>query len=115
MQEEEECFIPTPENTNTYAQTVRVEKPNILSIAKKKVANIFKMKSQFEANKLGFQGQLLHLLAEEEEDIAWKGCIYQVPRGVMAWAFRASTNLLATPHSEICGMPLVKVPHRCHQ
>ena len=40
---------------------------------------------------------MLRLLAEEEEDVAWKACIYRVPRGVMAWAVRAGTNTLATP------------------
>ena len=40
---------------------------------------------------------MLTLMAEEEKDEAWKETIYQVPRGVMAWAVRASTNTLATP------------------
>ena len=68
-----------------------------MSIAKKKVTNIFKKKSEEAASRLGFQGQMLNLLAQEEEDIGWKACIYRVPRGVMAWAVRASTNTLATP------------------
>ena len=97
MKGEEECFIPTPDNTNTFTQTVRVEKAKIMSIAKKKVTNIFKKKSEEAASRLGFQGQMLNLLAQEEEDIGWKACIYRVPRGVMAWAVRASTNTLATP------------------
>ena len=97
MQEEEECFIPTPENTNTFAQTVRVEKPKILKVAKKKVASMFQVKSTQTAAKLGFQGQMLTLLAEEEQDISWRSSIYRVPRGVMAWAVRAGTNTLATP------------------
>ena len=42
---------------------------------------------------------MLTLMAEEEKDEAWKETIYQVPRGVMAWAVRASTNTLATPYN----------------
>ena len=68
-----------------------------MTIEKKKVTDIFRKKAEETANKLGFQGQMLTLLAQEEEDIAWKSSIYRVPRGVMAWAVRASTNTLATP------------------
>ena len=97
MQNETECFIPTPENTNTFAATVRVEKPKIMAVAKKKVCETFKRRSAEAAALRGFQGQMLTLLAEEEQDISWKSTIYRVPRGVMAWAVRASTNTLATP------------------
>ena len=76
---------------------MRVEKTKIMMVAKKKVTDIFMKKSDVLASRLGFQGQLLSLLAQEEEDIGWKSCIYRVPRGVMAWAVRASTNTLATP------------------
>ena len=97
MKDGEDCFIPTSSNTNTFAQTVRVQKAKMMTIAKKKVTEIYKKKSEEKASQLGFQGQMLSLLAQEEEDIAWKSCIYRVPRGVMAWAVRASTNTLATP------------------
>ena len=97
MKEEEECFIPTPENTNTFQATARVEKPKILVAAKKKVSEIYKRRSAEAAAQLGFQGQLLTLLEEEDQDISWKSLIYRVPRGVMAWAVRAGTNTLATP------------------
>ena len=56
MKGEEECFIPTPDNTNTFTQTVRVEKAKIMITAKKKVADIFKNKSEEAASRLGFQG-----------------------------------------------------------
>ena len=68
-----------------------------MTVVKKKVSEIFKKKSEEKASTMGFQGQMLSLLAQEEEDIAWKSSIYRVPRGVMAWAVRASTNTLATP------------------
>ena len=96
MQEEVECFIPTPENTNTFNQTVRVEKPKSLKVAKRKVSELFRKKAQSTANKLVFQGQMLSSMEQEEEDIAWKACIFWVPREVMTWAVRACTNTLAT-------------------
>jgi hypothetical protein len=90
MKDGEDCFIPTSSNTNTFAQTVRVQKAKIMTIAKNKVIEIYKKKSEEKASQLG---NMLSLLAQEEEDIAWKSCIYRLPRGVMALA---STNTLAT-------------------
>ena len=37
------------------------------------------------------------LLAEEEASVPWQSLIYAVPKGVMSWAARASTNCLASP------------------
>ena len=39
----------------------------------------------------------LRLVAEEEKDISWQSLIFAVPKGVMAWMARASTNCLASP------------------
>ena len=74
-----------------------MEKPNIMVEARRKVENLYRERSIETASQLGFQGEMLSLLAKEEKDIAWKATIFQVPRGVMAWAVRASTNTLATP------------------
>ena len=79
MREEQECFIPTIENTDTFEATVRVELPGIKKVAKQNVAKLFKEKSEEEASKIPFQGALLTLLAQEKEDISWQGLIYKVP------------------------------------
>ena len=50
-------------------------------MAKQKVSKIFHKKSTEAAAKLGFQGQMLTLPAEEEQDISWKSAIYWIPRG----------------------------------
>ena len=42
------------------------------------------------------QGQMLSLLDQEGQDISWRATIYNVPRGVMAFAVRAGTNNLAS-------------------
>ena len=52
-----------------------------MSHIKKKVASIFQKQSSEEVAKLGMQGELLSLLDQEKEDIAWKATIYRVPRG----------------------------------
>ena len=97
MKTEEQCTIPSPDNCATYDVTVRIEKPKIMAEAKKKVDTIYRRKSSALVAKLGFQGEMLKFLQEEEQDVAWKSTIYKVPRGVMAWAARAATNTLATP------------------
>ena len=46
---------------------------------------------------LEVQGAMANLVAEEEASIPWQSLIFAVPRGVMAWMARASTNCLASP------------------
>ena len=97
MTEEEECFIPTLENTSTFEATVRVEKSKILKVAKEKVGRLYRKEAEKEAERIPFQGEMLTLLAQEKQDISWQSVIFRVPRGVMAWAVRAGTQSLATP------------------
>ena len=96
LEEEDTCFIPTPDNCSNFEATVRVEKPKILKSAKAKVGQLYKKKAQEAASKVPFQGEM-SLMAEEEMDIAWKSLIYQVPRGAMGWAVRACKQTRATP------------------
>ena len=70
MKTEENCSIPTPENCANFEVTVRVEKPKIMAEAKKKVDELFRRKSSAAVEKLGFQGEMLKFLGEEEKDIA---------------------------------------------
>ena len=41
--------------------------------------------------------RMMIYMAEEEKDIPWQSLIFAVPKGVMAWAARATTNCLASP------------------
>ena len=54
MVNEEDCFVPTPENTNTYEATVRVENPKILKAARLKVARVFRENTEKEAESIPF-------------------------------------------------------------
>ena len=54
-------------------------------------------KAKVVAEKLETQGAMANLLAEEEASVPWQSLIYAVPKGVMSWAARASTNCLASP------------------
>ena len=86
MREEDNCFIPTPENTSTYKVTLKIKKPKIMKAAKEKIKGIFRKKAELEAEKIHFQGAMISLMAEEKEDTSWQSVIYRVPQGVMAWA-----------------------------
>ena len=41
MREEEDCFIPTQDNTDTFEATMRVEMHKIKKVARQKVAKIY--------------------------------------------------------------------------
>jgi len=45
MKEEMKCSIPTPDNCANYAVTVRVEKPNIMKEARRKVEELYRERS----------------------------------------------------------------------
>ena len=92
MKDEQNCRIP--DNCANYPVKVRIEKPNIMKEAKRKVENLYRVRSIQTAGQLPLQGEMLTLLAEEEKDISWKATIFKVPRGVMGWAVRAGTNTL---------------------
>ena len=47
--------------------------------------------------KLVIQGDFLNLLISEQSNVDWKSFIYGVPKGVMEFAMRSATNILATP------------------
>ena len=46
---------------------------------------------------LVMQGDFVNLLIEEQESITWQCIIRKMPRNVMSFAARLSTNSLATP------------------
>ena len=50
-----------------------------------------------KAQDLVMQGDFIGLLASEKSNVTWKSIIYGVPKGVMEFALRSSTNILATP------------------
>ena len=43
------------------------------------------------------QGDFPNLLISEQSNVTWKSIIYGVPKGVMQFSMRSSTNTLATP------------------
>ena len=50
-----------------------------------------------KVKKLTFQGDFLNLLIEEETNVSWKSICNNMPKGLLSFALKASTNGLNTP------------------
>ena len=93
----ENYIFPTQENCVNFQASVNHQTPILKKAVKDAVAQRFKEKYNKQAQNLEIQGEFLQLLTEEDLDVTWKSYIYGVPRGVMSFAMRSSTNTLATP------------------
>ena len=93
----ENSMIPNQSNTYHFATAARLALPNLKKQTNMIIREKFLEKFNEQAEETNFQGELLTLLKEEKSDITWKAFIYSVPKGVMAFAMRSSTNSLATP------------------
>lgn len=47
--------------------------------------------------KLTMQGDFIELLAEEKQNVTWQSIAHNVPKGILSFALKASTNSLNTP------------------
>ena len=97
MEVNEECFVPTSENTYNFNAACRHSLPTLKKFTNKIVADKYLQKYNEQAEETAFQGEFINLIQQEKMDVTWKSFIYCVPRGVMSFAMRASTNSLATP------------------
>ena len=50
-----------------------------------------------KVEKLVMQGDFIKLLEEEQEDVTWKSIANNIPKGVLSFALKASTNSLNSP------------------
>ena len=48
-------------------------------------------------HRLAKQGQLMNVLEVENSDLTWKSIMYNLPKGLLSFAVRASTDSLPTP------------------
>ena len=94
---EENHLIPTPLNTYNHNTASRLALPALKKETNKIIARKYANKYSDKAETLTFQGEFLNLIKTEQLDVTWKSYIFAVPRGVMSFAMRASTNSLATP------------------
>ena len=91
--------IPSKESCpNVYTRRLQTKK--VKAVGKKLISESFAEQANSKADDLTSQGALARLLAVEKKDIPWQSLIFAVPKGVMAWAARATTNCLASPDNQ---------------
>ena len=92
----ENVMVPTRDNCIDFEKTVAEQMPKLKEAAKNQVQFIYLEKWNEKVKQLIIQGDFLNLLISEQSNVSWKSIIYGVPRGVMQFAMRSSTNTLAT-------------------
>ena len=92
----ENIAIPTPEYCPNPI-TRRLQTAKVKKAGKEAVRKSYLEEAKDKADQLESQGAFARLLADEQMNISWQSLIFSVPKGVMAWAARASTNCLASP------------------
>ena len=82
-------------------QTSNKERLANLNKAKKANKNTLKEESlklwNDKVGKLVMQGDFINLLAEEKENVTWKSMVYNLPKGILPFALKATSNTLNTP------------------
>ena len=94
--------IPLTDECQNYTQIVKVVAPEsceqILGELKNETMDLLqaevKTKYDNKAKGMKIQGQFGALLEKENNDLDWKSAMYQMPKGVLSFAIRASTNSL---------------------
>ena len=54
-----------------------------------------------KVEKLVMQGDFIKLLAEEKENVTWQSMVYNLPKGILPFALKATTNTLNTPDNGV--------------
>ena len=78
---------------STSRQTISIAKRQVAKSVNEEVKDNWKNKLE----KLTMQGDFAKLLVEEKQSVTWQSIARKVPRNVMAFAARLSTNSLASP------------------
>ena len=93
----EDIMIPSSENCFNYEASLANQMPKLKEGIRKQVQLEYLERWNDRVKNLIIQGDFLKLLISEQSNVAWKSIIYGVPKGVMEFAMRSSTNTLATP------------------
>ena len=93
----ENMMLPTPENCYNFESSLSHQLPKLKEAVRLEVQFIYLEKWNEKVKDLIIQGDFLNLLISEQSNVSWRSIIYGVPKGVMQFAMRASTNTLATP------------------
>ena len=93
----DQMLIPAQDNCVNYEASLSHQMPKLKKAVKEQVQIEYLERWDEKVKSLVSQGDFLNLLISEKSNVAWKSFIYGVPKGVMEFAMRSSTNILATP------------------
>ena len=93
----ENMMLPMRENCYNYDASLSHQLPKLKEAVRQEVQFNYLEKWNSRVKDLVVQGDFLNLLVSEKSNVSWRSIIYGVPKGVMQFAMRASTNTLATP------------------
>ena len=85
--------ISTTSSRSTRQETMKIAKIVIRKTVQEEIKDTWNNKVQ----KLTMQGDFTRLLIEEQESITWQSVIKHMPRNVLAFAARLTTNSLNSP------------------
>ena len=92
-----EQHLPLMAANPRYCTTLRVEMTKFKMQAKKVVQEKVLEASQEQARKMVLQGEFARLLEEQQSNVDWQSTMYSLPRGVLAFAARSTSNSLPSP------------------
>jgi hypothetical protein len=92
----ENLMMPTVENCHNFEVSLAHQLPKLREAVRQEVQFNYLEKWNDKVKDLVLQGDFLNLLISEQSNVTWKSIIYGVPKGVMQFAMRSSTNTLAT-------------------
>ena len=95
--DQDRFLIPCPENTFDVESSRKTEIPRAKAAMKNSIEEETLETWNQKVGKLTMQGDFAKLLIEEKENVTWQSWIRNVPRGVLSFALKSSTNTLPTP------------------
>ena len=92
----DQMLIPTLDNCYNYEASIASQMPKLKEAVRNQIQLEYLDNWNSRVKDLVVQGDCLNLLISEKTNVTWKSMIYGVPKGVMEFALRSSTNTLAT-------------------
>ena len=92
---QEHTNSPTPHPTQPLNSHTQIEVAK--NVMKKSINQSILTKWNERVKQLTFQGDFVKLIIEENEDVTWKSICNNIPKGVLSFALKATTNGLNTP------------------
>ena len=90
-------YPPRLQDNPGHVTTIRLEMPVFKAAANVLVKAKVLEASQTQSRELVLQGEFARLLEEEKSCIDWQGLIHSLPRGLLSFAARLTSNTLASP------------------